>query len=231
MSSIYHVPVVSVRARAVYSNSSPTRRLPQRRAAGGHVRDRAADRSSPRTCGFDRLALRRMNFIPPDALPYVNPFGMTYDSGLYEKVFNDAVALADWSGFETRRAASQAKGLHRGIGTGCYIESASGAPHERAIVKVCPTRPSPCNRHALVRARPRNELRAIAQRMAGRGPRSGDADHRRFRLGHSGGRLAFGTLDAARGDDRRRQTNEIVAKGCRIAAHLLCGGAEANRLR
>ena len=31
-----------------------------------------------------------------------------------------------------------AKGLRRGIGTGCYIESASGAPHERAIVKVQP---------------------------------------------------------------------------------------------
>src|SRR4029450_11812430 len=95
---------------------------------------------APQTCGFDRLALRRMNFIPPHALPYVNAFGMTYDSGRYEKVFNDAVTLADWSGFETRRAASRAKGLYRGIGAGCYIESASGAPHERAIVKVLPDR-------------------------------------------------------------------------------------------
>jgi carbon-monoxide dehydrogenase large subunit len=136
MSSIYHVPVVSVRARAVYSNSSPT--VPYRSAGRPEVMfviERLIDRAA-QTCGFDRLALRRMNLIPPHALPYVNPFGMTYDSGLYEKVFNDAASLADWSGFETRRAASRAKGLYRGIGTGCYIESASGAPNEQATVKI-----------------------------------------------------------------------------------------------
>ena len=138
MSSIYHVPVVSVRARAVYSNSSPT--VPYRSAGRPEVMfviERLIDRAA-QTCGFDRLQLRRMNLIPPDALPYINPFGMTYDSGLYAKVFDDAVSLSDWSGFETRRAASRAKGLHRGIGTGCYIESASGAPHERATVNISP---------------------------------------------------------------------------------------------
>ena len=77
MSSIYHVPTVSVRARAVYSNSSPT--TPYRSAGRPEVMfaiERLIDRAA-RTCGFDRLALRRMNLIPPQALPYVNPFGMT----------------------------------------------------------------------------------------------------------------------------------------------------------
>src|SRR5262245_51520042 len=136
MSSIYHVPTVSVRARAVYSNSSPT--TPYRSAGRPEVMfviERLLDRAA-QTCGFDRLALRRMNLIAPQALPYVNPFGMTYDSGLYEKVFNDAVSLADWSGFEARRSGSMAKGLRRGIGIGCYIESASGAPHERATIEI-----------------------------------------------------------------------------------------------
>jgi carbon-monoxide dehydrogenase large subunit len=138
MSSIYHIPTASVRARAVYSNSSPT--IPYRSAGRPEVMfviERLIDRAA-QTCGFDRLALRRLNLVPVHALPYVNPFGMTYDSGLYEKVFNDAIALADWSGFEARRASSKAKGLHRGIGTGCYIESASGAPQERATVKISP---------------------------------------------------------------------------------------------
>ena len=95
MSSIYHIPTASVRARAVYSNSSPT--IPYRSAGRPEVMfviERLIDRAA-QTCGFDRLALRRMNLIPPQALPYVNPFGMTYDSGLYEKVFNDAISLAD----------------------------------------------------------------------------------------------------------------------------------------
>src|SRR5262249_46558342 len=124
MSSIYHIPTASVRARAVYYNSSPT--IHYRTAARRHglvMFYRLID-CAAQTCGFDRLALRRLNLIPPEALPYVNAFGMTYDSGLYEKVFNDAIALADWDGFEGRRARSMAKGLRRGIGTGCYIESA-----------------------------------------------------------------------------------------------------------
>src|SRR5262249_13022441 len=138
MSSIYHLPTVSVRARAVYSNSSPT--TPYRSAGRPEVMfviERLIDRAA-QTCGFDRLALRRMNLIPDQVLPSVNAFGMTYDRGLDEKVFNDALALADWSGFESRRASSMAKGLRRGIGTGCYIESASGAPNERATVKISP---------------------------------------------------------------------------------------------
>ena len=136
MSSIYHVPTVSVRARAVYSNSSPT--TPYRSAGRPEVMfviERLIDRAA-QTCGFDRIALRRINLIPAHALPYVNAFGMTYDSGLYQKVFDAALALADWSGFESRRASSRANGFYRGIGTGCYIESASGAPHERATVKI-----------------------------------------------------------------------------------------------
>jgi carbon-monoxide dehydrogenase large subunit len=136
MSSIYHVPVVSVRARGVYSNSSPT--VPYRSAGRPEVMfviERLIDRAA-QACGFDRLDLRRMNLVPLHALPYINPFGMTYDSGHYEKVFNDAVSLSDWRGFETRRAASRENGLYRGIGIGCYIESASGAPYERATVKI-----------------------------------------------------------------------------------------------
>ena len=69
----------------------------------------------------------RMNFIPPEALPYRNPFGMTYDSGLYKKVFDEAAALADWSGFEARRAASEA-------GT-CVEESASVATSNLQVVR------------------------------------------------------------------------------------------------
>jgi carbon-monoxide dehydrogenase large subunit len=99
------------------------------------VIERLIDRAA-QACGFDRLDLRRMNLVPLHALPYINPFGMTYDSGHYEKVFNDAVSLSDWRGFETRRAASRENGLYRGIGIGCYIESASGAPYERATVKI-----------------------------------------------------------------------------------------------
>ena len=222
MSSIYHVPVVSVRARAVYSNSSPTVAY---RSAGRpevmFVIERLIDRAA-QTCGFDRLALRRMNFIPPDALPYVNPFGMTYDSGLYEKVFNDAVVLADWSGFETRRAASRAKGLHRGIGTGCYIESASGAPHERALVKVLPDKTISMTIGTLSSGQGHEtSFVQLLSEWLGVAPEAvtlitGDSDLVGAGAGsHSGRSMRHAATTA------RRATNEIIAKGCRIAAHVL----------
>jgi len=222
MSSIYHVPTVSVRARAVYSNSSPT--TPYRSAGRPEVMyviERLIDRAA-QTCGFDRLALRRMNLIPSHALPYVNPFGMTYDSGLYEKVFNDAISLADWSGFEARRAASMTKGLRCGIGIGCYIESASGAPYERATVKISPA-------HAVIvtigtlsagQGHETSFVQLISEWL-GVAPEAvtlvtGDTD-----LVTAGGGSHSGRSMRHAATTIQRATSEIVAKGCRIAACLL----------
>ena len=222
MSSIYHIPIASVRARAVYSNSSPT--IPYRSAGRPEVMfviERLIDRAA-QACGFDRLALRRMNLIPPHALPYVNPFGMTYDSGLYEKVFNDAIALADWSGFETRRALSMAKGLQRGIGTGCYIESASGAPQERALVKISPDNAVSVTIGTLSAGQGHEtSFVQLVSEWLGVAPEAvtlltGDTDLLAMGGGsHSGRSMRHAATTI------RRASNEIVAKGTRIAACLL----------
>src|SRR5258707_15401187 len=83
-------------------------------------------------CGFDRVSLRRKNLIPAAALPYTNPFGMTYDSGDYHAVLDRALTLADWNGFAARRSQTAGRGRRRGIGLGAYVESQSGAPQGRA---------------------------------------------------------------------------------------------------
>src|SRR5262245_1585157 len=226
MSSIYHVPTVSVRARAVYSNSSPT--TPYRSAGRPEVMfviERLIDRAA-QTCGFDRLALRRMNFIAPQALPYVNPFGMNYDSGLYEKVFNDAIALADWSGFEARRAASMAKGLRRGIGIGCYIESASGVPHERATIEISSENAVTVTIGTLSAGQGHEtSFVQLISEWLGVAPEAvtlltGDTD-----LVSVGGGSHSGRSMRHAATTIRRATDQIVARGCRIAAFLL--GADA----
>jgi aerobic carbon-monoxide dehydrogenase large subunit len=226
MSSIYHLPVVSVRARAVYSNSSPT--IPYRSAGRPEVMfviERLIDLAA-QTCGFDRLALRRMNLIPAHALPYVNPFGMTYDSGRYEKVFNDAVSLADWGGFEMRRADSRAKGLYRGIGTGCYIESASGAPYERATVKISPDNTIVITIGTLSAGQGHETSFAqLISEWFGVGPEAvllltGDTD-----VVTAGGGSHSGRSMRHAATTIRRATDDIVAKGCRIAACLLDANA------
>jgi carbon-monoxide dehydrogenase large subunit len=227
MSSIYHVPAVSVRARAVYSNSSPT--TPYRSAGRPEVMfviERLIDLAA-QTCGFDRLALRRMNLIPRHALPYVNPFGMTYDSGLYEKVFNDAISLADWSGFEARRAASRAKGLYRGIGTGCYIESASGAPYERATVEISPDNTVVVTIGTLSAGQGHETsfVQLVSEWLGVASEKvilfTGDTD-----VVTAGGGSHSGRSMRHAATTIRRATDVIVAKGRRIAACLL--GADEN---
>ena len=224
MSSIYHVPAVSVRARAVYSNSSPT--VPYRSAGRPEVMfviERLIDLAA-QTCGFDRLALRRMNLIPPHALPYVNPFGMTYDSGLYEKVFNEAVSLADWSGFEARRAASRAEGLYRGIGIGCYIESASGAPYERATVEISSDNTVVVTIGTLSAGQGHETSFAqLISEWLGVAPEAvilvtGDTD-----VVAAGGGSHSGRSMRHAATTIRRATDDIVARGRRIAACLLSG--------
>jgi carbon-monoxide dehydrogenase large subunit len=134
--SVYRLPVAGVSGRAVLSNTSP---LGAYRSAGRpqvmYVMERLIDMAARRH-GFDRLELRRRNLVPPDAMPYTNPFGIIYDSGEYAAAQDRAVALADWAGFEARRREARARGRYRGIGLGNYIEIATGAPRERTEITV-----------------------------------------------------------------------------------------------
>jgi carbon-monoxide dehydrogenase large subunit len=136
--SVYGVPAACVRGRAVLSNTAP---LAAYRSAGRpqvmFVMERLIDLAARRH-GFDRVALRRRNLVPRERMPYANPFGIVYDSGDYAAAQDRALALADWTGFESRRREARQRGRHRGIGVANYIEIATGAPRERAEVTVRP---------------------------------------------------------------------------------------------
>ena len=90
--------------------------------------------------GFDRVELRRRNLIASHALPYRTQTGLVYDSGDYPGVQAQVLELADWRGFDQRKKASRARGRCRGIGLGHYIELNTGAPRERAEIRVLPER-------------------------------------------------------------------------------------------
>jgi aerobic carbon-monoxide dehydrogenase large subunit len=138
MTSVYRMPAASVRARAVMSNTPPT--IPYRSAGRPEVIfvvERLVDIAA-REHGFDPVALRRRNLVPPEAFPYPNGLGMTYDSGDYPDALEKALALGDWAGFSARRAEALRRGRRRGIGVGCYLETAGGNPRERAELAVLP---------------------------------------------------------------------------------------------
>jgi len=136
--TVYRLPCAALRGRAVLSNTPPTTPY---RAAGRpevmFVMERLIELAARRH-GFDRVELRRRNLVPASAMPYRNRLGLVYDSGDYAATMLRAVALADWKGFEARRAEARTRGRLRGIGLGNYVELNTGAPRERAEIRVLP---------------------------------------------------------------------------------------------
>jgi carbon-monoxide dehydrogenase large subunit len=138
MSGGYRIPAAHFRARAVLSNTPPTN--PYRSAGRPEamfVIERLIDLAA-RAHGFDRVQLRRQNLIPQSAMPFANPLGMTYDSGAYEKTMDAALALGEWNNFPARCAEARARGKLRGIGVANYVEATTGNPRERAEITVQP---------------------------------------------------------------------------------------------
>ena len=136
--TVYRVPAVSIRGRAVVTNTSPT--TPYRSAGRPEVMfvmERLIDLAARRH-GFDRLELRRRNLVPAAAMPYKNAVGLVFDSGDYRAAFDRAAELGDWAGFPARRAEARERGRYRGIGIANYIELNTGFPRERAHITVRP---------------------------------------------------------------------------------------------
>jgi carbon-monoxide dehydrogenase large subunit len=138
MTTVYRVPAAHFRARAVVSNTSPTRPY---RSAGRpevmYVMERLIDLACQEH-GFDRLEIRRRNLVKEDEFPYKNAFGMVYDSGAYHHTMEWALKTGDWGGFPERRAAARARGKHRGIAVANYIDTATGVARERTEMTVQP---------------------------------------------------------------------------------------------
>ena len=137
--SVYDIQTIDFRYRAVITNTAPTGAY---RGAGRpeaiHIMERLMDEAA-RQIGMDRIALRRRNFIQPEQMPYKNPMAQVYDTGRFEHVMNQGLALADWSGFEARAADSKKRGLMRGLGIATFLEWTGGnAFEERVTLTVKP---------------------------------------------------------------------------------------------
>jgi carbon-monoxide dehydrogenase large subunit len=124
----YRTPAIFVEVTGVFTNTTPTDAF---RGAGRpeacYVLERLADRAAQKL-GIDRAEIRRRNLIPSSAMPYKTPIGPTYDCGDFPKIFARTLALADYDGFDKRRAQAARRGLLRGIGMACYVESSGVAP-------------------------------------------------------------------------------------------------------
>ena len=131
--SVYDIQTIDFHFKAVLTNTSPTGAY---RGAGRpeaiFSMERLMDEAA-RQIGIDRIALRRRNFIAPTQMPYKNPMGQTYDCGQFEAIMDQAMVLADWSGFAARAEDSAKRGLVRGQGIATFLEWTGGNALEETV--------------------------------------------------------------------------------------------------
>jgi aerobic carbon-monoxide dehydrogenase large subunit len=135
--SIYDIPTINLHFIAVMTNTATTGAY---RGAGRpeaiYIIERLFD-AAARSMRIDPAELRRRNLIAPERMPYKNAMGQTYDSGRFEQILEQGLLLADWNGFDARRAATEQRGKLRGRGLASFLEWTGGnALEERASITV-----------------------------------------------------------------------------------------------
>lgn len=136
MGSGYRFGAVFMHVRGAYTNTVPTDAY---RGAGkpeaNYLLERLVDLAAA-TLARDPVGLRRQNLV--DSFPHRTPMATTIDGGRFAANLDPALAFADVAGFAARRAKSQARGMLRGIGVTCYLETARGVPDEGAEIRFEP---------------------------------------------------------------------------------------------
>jgi carbon-monoxide dehydrogenase large subunit len=229
----YTTPAIYCEVKAVFTNTAP---VDAYRGAGRpeatYVVERIVE-TAARELKIDPAELRRRNFIKN--FPYATPVGLTYDTGDYDATLRRAIELADVKGFAARKAASAKHGRLRGLGYSCYIEACGLAPSniagalgaraglfEAGEVRVHPTGKVTVftGSHSHGQGHETTFAQVVADRL-GIGLddvdiQHGDTGKVLFGMGTYGSRsIAVGGSAIVKAIDK------VVAKGKKIAAHLL----------
>jgi aerobic carbon-monoxide dehydrogenase large subunit len=133
----YHIPETVVRSHIVVTNQAP---VGSYRGAGrpeaAYAIERAVE-AFARECGLDPIEVRRRNLLRPDQLPYRTPTGALYDSGDYPRALETALEAIDSDAVrkeQRRRLSTGERPL--GLGIGCFVERAGGAPDSTEYARV-----------------------------------------------------------------------------------------------
>jgi carbon-monoxide dehydrogenase large subunit len=226
--TVYRIPAIELQVSAVLTNTAPigVTRGPGF-AEAVNIIERLIDRAA-RQCGFDRAELRRINMVPPEAMPVTNALGNSVDSGAFAQTFDRALAAADVEGFPTRRRESEARGFLRGLGFAYHIKGTGGSPHENVDIRfeTDGTVSLITGTQTIGQGHETTFPQILADRLGLPNERirlvQGDTDRIPLGGGHGSSRATY-----MGGTAIWRAADEIVAKGTRIAADAL-EAAEAD---
>ena len=231
----YKTPAIYVEVQSLFTNTAP---VDAYRGAGRpeatYVVETIVEKAA-RELGMDPADIRRRNFIQPTDFPYETPVALTYDIGDYEASLDKALSHIDYAGFGARRAASEAKGKKRGIGLSCYIEACGLAPSQVALslgagvglfevgevrVDVTGSVTVVTGSHSHGQSHETTFAQIISEKLGVPFENvtvlHGDTGRSDYALGTYGSRsLAVG------GSAIVKATDKIIAKGRKIAAHML----------
>ena len=231
----YSTPVIYCEVKAVFTNTVP---VDAYRGAGRpeatYLLERIVQVAAD-DMGMDAAEIRRRNFIQPSEFPYQTPVALIYDTGNYEASLNKALENSDYAGFGNRKAASKDAGKLRGIGIASYIEACGIAPsnvvgslgaraglYEAATVRVNPTGSVSVmtGSHSHGQGHETTFAQVVSEKLGidfdSIDIVHGDTDKIPFGMGTYGSRsIAVGGTAIVNAIDK------IVAKGKKIAAHLL----------
>jgi carbon-monoxide dehydrogenase large subunit len=136
VTSVYRVPVVDYRCKAVLTNTMATGAYRGAgRPEGNYLMERLLDKAA-QELSLDPLELRRRNFLAPEDLPYKTHAGEVYDSGNFARMLEQVVEHADWKGFPARQAESRRRGKLRGRGVAAYLEWTGALPTETVDIEI-----------------------------------------------------------------------------------------------
>ncbi|MGA7260558.1 MAG: xanthine dehydrogenase family protein molybdopterin-binding subunit, partial [Stellaceae bacterium] len=226
--TIYRIPAIELQVSAVLTNTAPVgvTRGPGF-AEAVNIIERLIDKAALQ-CGCDRAELRRINMVPPEAMPMTNAFGNTVDSGAFPQTFDLALAVADVEGFPARRRESQARGFLRGLGFAYHIKGTGGSPHENVDIRFGAdgTVSLITGTQTIGQGHETTFPQILADRLGVPNERirlvQGDTDMIPLGGGHGSSRATY-----MGGTAIWRASDEIIAKGTRIAADAL-EAAEAD---
>jgi len=219
---VYTTPAAHVEISGMLTNTHCT--SPYRgagRPEASYMIERLVERAAD-TLGMDPAELRRKNIIPSEAMPYKTPLIYTYDCGEFEKNMDMAMAMADWAGFEARRAEAAARGKLRGIGMSNTLEWAADNTTETAELRFDPSGDLTFVASTISHGQGHRTIQTqIIVDLLGVEPErvavlQGDTDVSAFGMGTGGSRSTIMT-----GSALTIAARKIIEKGKKLAAHLL----------
>ncbi|QKR00093.1 xanthine dehydrogenase family protein molybdopterin-binding subunit [Metallosphaera tengchongensis] len=132
----YKVRDLAIKSRAIYTNTIPITMYrgasrPEATFIIERIMSTVADELK-----MDDVEVRLRNLVKEEQMPYVNPFGLKYDTGDYPTLLKEGVKVMEYNKMKEWAAEERRKGKRVGVGLAFYLEICGFGPYEFAETRV-----------------------------------------------------------------------------------------------